>query len=415
MLPKAEAAYFAIADISGYTNFLAAVELDHAQDIIADFMDTVVKALRPPFRLAKFEGDAAFVYTTVENIDGSLLQDAIESAYFKFRRRLRSVRQASTCECQACAAMANLDFKFVVHHGEMVKQRMGGREELAGRDVILVHRLLKNSLSEKIGGRAYALYSDAAIRAMGVDPAAQGLISHSEAIDVIGDVTLWARDLEAAWRHDDAQIRNEVTRDEAFATLEFDIAAPRQLVWEYLTVPGQWRKWWDADDIVEESRKGRRGIGTENHCMHGNHTEYRGDARLAPGRLFHRQHRAANSRRAADRDDPRPFGQPGRNDASGIPGRQAEAEGQGVRRGRCGQVRRTHEQGDRRIAVHGGGGATCPQSGGRAGAEAIERTILNPAGESGRVRLKASQAKRRRRHADPCEPGSPIAPKAYDV
>jgi hypothetical protein len=64
MLPKAEAAYFAIADISGYTNFLAAVELDHAQDIIADFMDTVVKALRPPFRLAKFEGDAAFVYTT---------------------------------------------------------------------------------------------------------------------------------------------------------------------------------------------------------------------------------------------------------------------------------------------------------------------------------------------------------------
>ena len=28
MLPKAEAAYFAIADISGYTNFLAAVELE---------------------------------------------------------------------------------------------------------------------------------------------------------------------------------------------------------------------------------------------------------------------------------------------------------------------------------------------------------------------------------------------------
>jgi uncharacterized protein YndB with AHSA1/START domain len=271
MLPKAEAAYFAIADISGYTSFLAAVELDHAQDIIADFMDTVVKALRPPFRLAKFEGDAAFVYATVEKIDGSLLQDAIEGAYFKFRRRLRSVRQASTCECQACVAMADLDFKFVVHHGEMVKQRMGGREELAGRDVILVHRLLKNSLSEKIGGRAYALYSDAAIRAMGVDPAAQGLIAHRETIDVIGDVTLWARDLEAAWRQEDAQIRNEVTRDDAFAMLEYDIAAPRQLVWEYLTVPGQWRKWWDADDITEDSRKGRRGIGTENHCMHGNH------------------------------------------------------------------------------------------------------------------------------------------------
>jgi uncharacterized protein YndB with AHSA1/START domain len=269
MLPKAEAAYLAIADITGYTGFLAAVELDHAQDIIADFMDTVVKGLRPPFRLAKFEGDAAFVYAMAEKVDGSLLQDAIEGAYFKFRRRLRNVRQASTCECRACVAMGDLDFKFVVHHGEMVKQKMGGREELAGRDVILVHRLLKNAVSEKIGGRAYALYSDAVIRSMGVDPVAQGLIAHHETIDIVGDVTLWVRDLEVAWRREDAQIRTEVTRGDAYAALEFDIAAPRQTVWEYLTVPGQWRKWWDADDIIEDSGKGRRGVGTQNHCMHG--------------------------------------------------------------------------------------------------------------------------------------------------
>jgi uncharacterized protein YndB with AHSA1/START domain len=269
MLPKAEAAYFVIADISGYTGFLAAVELDHAQDIIADFMDTAVKGLRPLFRLAKFEGDAAFVYAMAEKVDGSLLQDAIEGAYFKFRRRLRNVRQASTCECRACVAMGELDFKFVVHHGEMVKQKMGGREELAGRDVILVHRLLKNAVSQKVGGRAYALYSDAAIRSMGVDPVAQGLIAHHETIDIIGDVTLWVRDLEAAWRQEDAQIRTEVTRGDAYAALEFDIAAPRQTVWEYLTVPGQWRKWWDADDIIEDSGKGRRGVGTQNHCMHG--------------------------------------------------------------------------------------------------------------------------------------------------
>jgi hypothetical protein len=51
--------------------------------------------------------------------------------------------------------------------------------------------------------------------------------------------------------------------------LEFDIAAPREIVWEYLTVPGQWQKWWDADAIVEHSSKGRRGVGTKNHCKHG--------------------------------------------------------------------------------------------------------------------------------------------------
>lgn len=37
---------------------MAATEIEHAQDIIADFMETVVQGLRPPFRLAKFEGDA---------------------------------------------------------------------------------------------------------------------------------------------------------------------------------------------------------------------------------------------------------------------------------------------------------------------------------------------------------------------
>jgi hypothetical protein len=269
LLPKPEQACFVIADISGYTSFLGVAELDHAQDIIADFMDTMVKGLRPPFRLAKFEGDAAFVYAAKEKIDGSLLQDAIDSAYFKFRRRKRDVKQASVCACRACVAMGDLDFKFVVHQGEMVRQKMGGREELAGGDVILVHRLLKNNVSATVGGRAYALYSDACIQAMGIDPNAQGLVEHHETIDIIGDVKLWLRDLEEAWVKDDEGARVEVARADAYLTLEFDIAAPRQTVWEYVTAPSQLQKWWPADAIIENSGGGRRGIGTENHCMHG--------------------------------------------------------------------------------------------------------------------------------------------------
>jgi hypothetical protein len=139
MLPKAEKACFAIADISGYTHFVSGVELDHAQDIIADIMDTLVKALRPPFRLAKFEGDAAFVYAVADKVDGPLMQDSVEQAYFAFRKRLRNIKQANSCECQACSRMQSLDVKFVVHHGEFIRQKMSGREEIAGRDVILVH------------------------------------------------------------------------------------------------------------------------------------------------------------------------------------------------------------------------------------------------------------------------------------
>jgi hypothetical protein len=82
MLPKPESACLLIADISGYTGYLAGVELDHAQDILADLIDTIVGALRPPFHLSKLEGDAAFVYVATPEIDGSLLQDTIEATLF---------------------------------------------------------------------------------------------------------------------------------------------------------------------------------------------------------------------------------------------------------------------------------------------------------------------------------------------
>jgi len=269
MLPQAENACFLIADITGYTGFLAGVELDHAQDIIADLMDTVLKCLRPLFRLEKFEGDAVLVYAVGDSFDGHLVQDAIECAYFTFRRRLRDIKQSTSCECNACSRMQDLDFKFVCHHGAFIRQKMGGREELAGRDVILIHRLLKNDVNQRLNGHAYALFSDAAIQAMGIDPVAQGLMEHRESIDIIGDVTCWLRDLETAWQNENESARHEVTRDQAVMVLEFEIAAPRPVVWDYFTSPGQRPKWRAADEVRETALKGRRGGGTVNHCMHG--------------------------------------------------------------------------------------------------------------------------------------------------
>ena len=270
MLPKAETACFAIADISGYTRFVSGVELDHAQDIIADVMDTLVRALRPPFRLAKFEGDAAFVYALADKVDGPLMQDSIEAAYFAFRRRLRNIKQASSCECQACSRMQDLDVKFVVHHGEFIRQKMSGREELAGRDVILVHRLLKNDVGKRFGSHSYALFSDACVRAMAIDPAAQGLVEHAEPIEHLGETKCWVSDLEQAWLNENETKRTVVGREGAFGVVETDFDAPRQAVWELVTMPVNRVRWQAGTDSVAETlAKGRRGAGTQNHCMHG--------------------------------------------------------------------------------------------------------------------------------------------------
>jgi uncharacterized protein YndB with AHSA1/START domain len=269
MLPKTETASFAIADISGYTHFVSGVELDHAQDIIADIMDTLVRALRPPFRLAKFEGDAAFVYAPARKVDGPLMQDSIEQAYFAFRKRLRSIKQASNCECEACRRMQSLDVKFVVHHGEFIRQKMAGREELAGRDVILIHRLLKNDVAKTFGPHAYALYTDAWVRAMGIDPAAQRLEAHAETIEHIGGTKCWVSDLEAAWTREIETARTLVRRPGAYMVMERDFAAPRQAVWDLVTSPQHHARWQRSDGVVENISRGRRGAGTQNHCLHG--------------------------------------------------------------------------------------------------------------------------------------------------
>ena len=197
---KPESACLAIADITGYTRFLAGTELDHAQDILADLMSTVVTSLRPTLRLAKLEGDAIFVYAITDGLDGPLLQDTIERSYFAFQRRLRDIRQASTCECNACILVPNLDLKYVLHHGQVVAQRIGTSEELVGSDVIVVHRLLKNQVTGATGFGAYALYTDACLAAMGLDdPAPAGMVRHVEAFDDIGEIGGWVVDLGAAW------------------------------------------------------------------------------------------------------------------------------------------------------------------------------------------------------------------------
>ncbi len=271
MLSAAQPTCFLIADISGYTGYLAEVELEHAQDILADLVGAVVTALRPNFRLAKLEGDAAFTFATVEKVDGSMLLDTIERCYFGFRRRRRDVRQATSCECNACVRIPDLDLKFVVHHGSAVHQKVAGRQELVGSDVIVVHRLLKNEVVERLAMKAYALISQACIDASDIDPAALGMRAHTETYDRIGDVPVWAHDLERRWQEEEARGRVFVSPEESILTVSVPTSVPPQVAWEFLTTPGQRMTWqpWVTEVTVKGATGGRRGPGSANHCMHG--------------------------------------------------------------------------------------------------------------------------------------------------
>ena len=254
-----------LADLSGYTAYLANSEPDHAPALAGDLVETIVRQLRPTFRLAKLEGDAAFLVAALDRIDGPMLLDAIDAAYDAFRRRLESVTSATTCDCASCSRVPSLDLKFVAHAGTVVRHRVAGREELAGTDVIIAHRLLKADSPGAVGLARYALLTDACVRALEIDPAAVGLHAGTERFAHLGEVPVHLFDLE----HRAASGGRPWTppRSAPLAEVELDLPAAPMAVWEQLTSPVQRPQWEGIERVEEATVAGRRGVGTMSSCV----------------------------------------------------------------------------------------------------------------------------------------------------
>jgi uncharacterized protein YndB with AHSA1/START domain len=270
MLRAPEPVLMVIADISGYTSYLAGTEIDHAQNVLQDLLETVVARLSPPLQLVEVEGDACFTYAPGGSVSGNQLLDTIDATYFAFRRRLRDITQATTCECNACMRIPSLDLKFVAHAGQAVHQRVFGREDLVGPDVVAVHRLLKNSVVEQHGWRAYALLSEACTRELGLDCPRLGMVEHVEHYDDIGDQHAFVEDMEGRWKAEQERASVRLTLEDAWSRMEFELPSPPPVVWEYSTNPRRRQEWmtW-VIRIDQETVDGRPGVGTTNHCVHG--------------------------------------------------------------------------------------------------------------------------------------------------
>jgi hypothetical protein len=184
-----------LADISGFTAFVTATELEHGPPIIAALLEEVIRKLSPPLEIQEVEGDAVFALGPDRVlVPRERLLDVLESAFAAFRQRQQEMQAAETCSCNACANISTLDLKIVAHHGSFLRHEVGGRSQAAGMNVILAHRLLKNRLE---GKGAYLLLTEAALRWIGVDPARAGLVAHTERYEHLGDIQCFVRDLAA--------------------------------------------------------------------------------------------------------------------------------------------------------------------------------------------------------------------------
>ena len=233
MAPDVEQGYLVLADVSGYTGFLAGIELEHASGILGGLIQEMLDGLSPPFELSEVEGDAVFVHGPADVVDrGETLLEVIESTYARFRRRREVMAARTTCTCGACSRIHTLDLKFVTHFGDFAWQALAGRRAPVGSDVNLTHRLLKNGVEADTGWRGYALFTDSALTRLGVD--AGSMHRRTESYEHLGDVSVASVDLDERFRSvPEAPL--EPAESHWSATLDLPIAPAA--VWEWLNDP----------------------------------------------------------------------------------------------------------------------------------------------------------------------------------
>ena len=144
--------FLLIADIGGYTRFMKfhRASLAHAQEIVAQLLEAVIDATQRAPQAREARRRRRLLLSSRGRAAPSRRSNSSPSR--RRRSTARSTARASDlkintlCVCDGCQQAGNLKIKLVGHFGEAAVQKVKHLTELAGVDVILVHRLLKNDV-----------------------------------------------------------------------------------------------------------------------------------------------------------------------------------------------------------------------------------------------------------------------------
>ncbi|HEV8670655.1 MAG TPA: DUF2652 domain-containing protein [Candidatus Limnocylindria bacterium] len=250
--------YIAIADISGYTTFVADTEIEHSREILAELLEVTSRELERHLRLSRVQGDALICVGEEDEVIPCL-----EDAFLSFHRRVRSMVAATTCPCNACRSVPSLTLKFVAQHGTYSTVNVRGTVDLVGADVNIAFRLLKNH----VPSHEYILATNSVLQRLPA-LARERFVPISEDYD-LGHVEGGYRDLHDLRERAYAQLTQRVTPGDASFTLTKTIDAPPDVVYAELVRPSTMQRVAGAPNITLKG--GARGTlaNAAYHCEHG--------------------------------------------------------------------------------------------------------------------------------------------------
>lgn len=270
----ASTGYLLLADITGYTSFLANTPTEAGGSITASLLERLLNTVTPPFMVGNIEGDAVFLYAPDDGqATGQTVLDAIDSLYCAFTDGVCTLRYGANCPDDPALLAGALDLKLIAHYGEYAINRLGQREELSGSSVITLHRLAKNTVTQDMGLSGYAMLTSRAVGRMGLDEFFRELATRREDIEHIGPVDTYVYPLAPVWERRRHNAPRFVERSTALLVDEMliDLGVPPCRAWELCTEPKYRSRWISGvkNITVDKLDHGRTGVGSVQYCDHG--------------------------------------------------------------------------------------------------------------------------------------------------
>jgi hypothetical protein len=256
-------------DISGFTEFVNSTEITHAQSIIQEVLEIIIESNQISLEIGEIEGDAVFFYRIGSPPTMAQLLKQVQNMFTKFHRHLQMYDKQRICPCAACSSATQLKLKIVAHFGEVAGYSVKSHRKLFGRDVIVLHRLLKNNLNKK----EYALLTDPLIEGAGTPGELPEWFLPEEAKEQydFGEISFKVADLSKL-KENLSEVQpeefNSASKTKTVFTEEGTIQAPAQKIFGAIFDLTQRTKWMEGVQRIEMVTKDLiNRVGTMHRCV----------------------------------------------------------------------------------------------------------------------------------------------------
>jgi len=263
MMPgQTQPALLFMPDISGFTQFVSETEILHSQHIVQELLEIIIDSNHLNLQISEIEGDAIFFYRPGNKPDLKSLLQQVEKMFTWFQAHLKLYEHQRICPCGACKNAVDLSLKVIVHFGDVTGISIKEHKKLFGKDVILLHRLLKNSLNRK----EYVLFTENLIDELDHKHLPNWYMPQpaTEQYDV-GEVRFYFSDLSDLHKtvRIDPPVYNSSSKTYVAFAEEEVIAAPMEKIFETLLTMQQRQKFSGGEKRNEALVK----IGEQHPCL----------------------------------------------------------------------------------------------------------------------------------------------------